>query len=129
VKEVGDTDEHGTEVRFLPDASIFTETEYRYDTVAGRLRDLSYLNKGIRITLTDLREKLDNGEFRGEEFYSTGGLRDFVQYLDGEQRPSLAFRAHLRGKREGRHAGRSGPAVQYLVPGKRLFLRQQHQHH
>ncbi|MBF9237501.1 DNA topoisomerase (ATP-hydrolyzing) subunit B [Hymenobacter sp. BT683] len=89
VKEVGDTEEHGTEVQFLPDASIFTETEYRYDTVAGRLRDLSYLNKGIRITLTDLREKLADGSFRGEEFYSTGGLRDFVQYLDGEQRPSL----------------------------------------
>ncbi|GAB3320437.1 DNA topoisomerase (ATP-hydrolyzing) subunit B [Hymenobacter humi] len=89
VKEVGDTEEHGTEVQFLPDASIFTETEYRYDTVAGRLRDLSYLNKGIRITLTDRREKLADGEFRGEEFYSTGGLRDFVQYLDGEQRPSL----------------------------------------
>ncbi|MDB5267429.1 MAG: gyrB [Hymenobacter sp.] len=89
VKEVGDTDEHGTEVQFLPDATIFSETEYRYDTVASRLRDLSYLNKGIRITLTDRREKLEGGEFRGEEFYSTGGLRDFVQYLDGEQRPSL----------------------------------------
>ena len=89
VKQVGDTEEHGTEVQFLPDASIFTETEYRYDTVAGRLRDLSYLNKGIRITLTDLREKLVDGQFRSEEFYSTGGLRDFVQYLDGEQRPSL----------------------------------------
>jgi len=89
VKEVGDSDEHGTEVRFLPDASIFTETEYRYDTVAGRLRDLSYLNKGIRITLIDLREKLTDSQFRGEEFYSTGGLRDFVQYLDGDMRPSL----------------------------------------
>jgi len=89
VKQVGDSDEHGTEVQFLPDASIFTETEYRYDTVAGRLRDLSYLNKGIRITLTDRRETLEGGAFRGEEFYSTGGLRDFVQYLDGEMRPSL----------------------------------------
>ena len=89
VKEVGDTDEHGTEVQFLPDASIFTETVYQYDKVAGRLRDLSYLNKGIRITLTDRRETLEGGDFRGEEFFSTGGLRDFVQYLDGEQRPSL----------------------------------------
>jgi DNA gyrase subunit B len=89
VKEIGDTDEHGTEVQFLPDPTIFPETEYRYDTIAGRLRDLSYLNKGIRITLTDRREKLESGEFRGDEFYSTGGLRDFVQYLDGEQRPSL----------------------------------------
>ena len=89
VKQIGDSDEHGTEIRFLPDASIFTETEYRYDTVAGRLRDLSYLNKGIRITLQDRRDKLESGEFRYEEFYSLGGLRDFVQYLDGEMRPSL----------------------------------------
>ena len=89
VKEIGDTDEHGTEVQFLPDASIFTETVYRYDTVASRLRDLSYLNKGIRITLADRRETLEDGAFRGEEFYSTGGLRDFVQYLDGKERPSL----------------------------------------
>ena len=89
VKEIGDSDEHGTEIQFLPDASIFTETVYRYDTVAGRLRDLSYLNKGIRITLLDRRDKLESGEFRYEEFYSLGGLRDFVQYLDGKERPSL----------------------------------------
>jgi len=89
VKEIGDTDEHGTEVQFLPDATIFSETEYRYDTIASRLRDLSYLNKGIRITLTDRRETLPDGQFRSEEFYSTGGLRDFVQYLDGDMRPSL----------------------------------------
>ncbi|WP_375417510.1 DNA topoisomerase (ATP-hydrolyzing) subunit B [uncultured Hymenobacter sp.] len=89
VKEIGDSDEHGTEIQFLPDASIFTETVYKYETVASRLRDLSYLNKGIRITLRDRREKEENGEFRYEEFYSTGGLRDFVQYLDGKERPSL----------------------------------------
>ena len=89
VKQIGDTDEHGTEVQFLPDATIFSESVYRYDTVASRLRDLSYLNKGIRITLTDRRDKLESGEFRFEEFYSTGGLRDFVQYLDGKERPSL----------------------------------------
>jgi len=89
VKEIGDTDEHGTEVQFLPDPTIFSETEYRYDTIAGRLRDLSYLNKGIRITLTDRRETVEGGGFRYEEFYSEGGLRDFVQYLDGKERPSL----------------------------------------
>jgi DNA gyrase subunit B len=92
VKEIGDTDEHGTEVQFLPDPSIFSETEYRYATIASRLRDLSFLNKGIRITLTDRREKplgdaavghVDAEGFRYEEFYSVGGLRDFVQYLDG----------------------------------------------
>ena len=89
VREIGDTDEHGTQVQFKPDDSIFSETEYRYDTIASRLRDLAYLNKGIRITLTDLREKVEGGEYRSDVFYSEGGLRDFVQYLDGKERPSL----------------------------------------
>jgi len=98
VREIGLSDERGTEVRFQPDATIFTETEYRYATIAGRLRDLSYLNKGIRITLTDRRDPLtgeaavghsDAEGFRYEEFYSQGGLRDFVKFLDGTERPSL----------------------------------------
>ncbi len=89
VKTIGDSDEHGTEIEFLPDNSIFTESVYKYDTVASRLRELSYLNKGIRITLTDRREVLEDGAFRYEEFYSTGGLKEFVQYLDGAERRSL----------------------------------------
>jgi len=82
VKVVGETDYRGTEVTFLPDASIFTTTVFKYETVANRLRELSYLNAGIRIKLTDLREKDENGNPLQDEFYSEGGLREFVEYLD-----------------------------------------------
>ncbi|GGF10775.1 DNA topoisomerase (ATP-hydrolyzing) subunit B [Hymenobacter cavernae] len=82
VKEIGDTDEHGTQVDFLPDDSIFTESVYKYETIATRLRELAYLNKGIRITLTDRREKDADDKFLYEEFYSEGGLSEFVNYLD-----------------------------------------------
>jgi DNA gyrase subunit B len=82
VKVVGETQKRGTTVNFLPDDSIFTESVFRYDTVAGRLRELSFLNKGIRITLKDLRDVNEKGEPLYEEFLSEGGLREFVKYLD-----------------------------------------------
>lgn len=82
VREIGTTDKTGTKVHFKPDASIFQTTEYKYETIATRLRELAFLNKGIRITLTDLREKDENGNPLFEEFYSEGGLKEFVAYLD-----------------------------------------------
>ncbi|MFN4123603.1 MAG: DNA topoisomerase (ATP-hydrolyzing) subunit B [Flavobacteriales bacterium] len=82
VKEVGVTDVTGTEVYFEPDGSIFTTTTYNYQTLAARMRELAYLNKGISITLQDLRELDDNGEPLKETFFSEGGLREFVEYLD-----------------------------------------------
>jgi len=82
VKEIGDTDEHGTQVDFLPDDTIFTESVYKYETIATRLRELAYLNKGIRITLTDRRETDADDKFLYEEFFSEGGLSEFVNYLD-----------------------------------------------
>ncbi len=82
VKVVGTTEKRGTTVEFLPDDTIFTITEYKYETVATRLRELSFLNKGIRITLKDVREKDEKGNPHFEEFYSEGGLREFVKYLD-----------------------------------------------
>lgn len=89
VKEVGTTDKRGTIVTFSPDPTIFTQTtEYKYDTLAARLRELAFLNKGITLTLTDEREKLENGSFFQEVFLSEGGLKEFVQFLDGN-RPSL----------------------------------------
>ena len=89
VKSVGETDKRGTVITFTPDASIFTQTiEYRYDTLAARLRELAYLNKGIKLTLTDEREVDENGDFETELFHSEGGLKEFVQFLDGN-RPSL----------------------------------------
>ncbi|MFD1141665.1 DNA topoisomerase (ATP-hydrolyzing) subunit B [Larkinella insperata] len=88
VREIGTASDTGTTVRFKPDETIFTETVYKYDTVASRLRELAFLNKGIRITLTDLRDMNEAGEPLKTEFYSEGGLIEFVKYLD-ENRQSL----------------------------------------
>ncbi len=80
---VGDTEETGTKVLFKPDPSIFQETTvYNYDTLANRLRDLAFLNQGIHLTLTDMREKDENGNPKSEVFYSTEGLKEFVRYID-----------------------------------------------
>ncbi|RDC65174.1 DNA topoisomerase (ATP-hydrolyzing) subunit B [Adhaeribacter pallidiroseus] len=88
VREIGETEDHGTTVQFKPDDTIFTTTEYKYDTIASRLRELSFLNKGIRINLQDLREIDADGKPLAESFYSEGGLREFVAYLE-ETRENL----------------------------------------
>ena len=83
VEVVGTTDRTGTTITFHPDPTIFIQsTVYKYDTLAARLRELSYLNKGISITLTDKREPLEDGSFRSETFYSEKGLEEFITYLD-----------------------------------------------
>jgi DNA gyrase subunit B len=82
VRVVGDSDKRGTTVHFRPDKQIFPITEYNYETVASRLRELSFLNSRIKISLQDLREKDEKGEPRRDEFYSEGGLREFVEYID-----------------------------------------------
>ena len=89
VRMIGDANDSGTTVHFKPDDSIFTETTYKYDTVAGRLRELAYLNKGIHIFLNDRRELDETGEpIIKDDFYSQGGLIEFVEYLD-QTRPAL----------------------------------------
>jgi DNA gyrase subunit B len=82
VRVVGESDKRGTKVTFLPDKSIFLLTEYNYETVASRLRELAFLNPGINIYLTDLREKDEKGEARNDYFFSEGGLKEFVEYID-----------------------------------------------
>ena len=99
VKIVGEADRRGTTVTFLPDDTIFTESVYKYDTVAGRLRELSFLNKGIKITLKDVREKDNNGIPRYEEFYSTGGLREFVNYLDDAKERLIPVPLHIENEK------------------------------
>ncbi len=81
VKVIGETDITGTTVHFKPDLSIFIVSEFNYDTVATRLRELSFLNAGIKLALIDERDT-DNGDHRSDEFFSEGGLREFVEYLD-----------------------------------------------
>ncbi len=82
VRETGLSDKTGTKVTFLPDDSIFTVSVYNYEILAARLRELSFLNKGIRILLIDEREKDDHGEFLMDTFYSEGGISDFILLLD-----------------------------------------------
>ncbi len=80
---IGDCEDRGTSITFKPDGEIFTHTtEYKYEILANRLRELAFLNKGIRLTLTDRRTKTDAGEFLHADFYSERGLQEFVEYLD-----------------------------------------------
>ena len=102
VKTVGEIDTTGTEVTFLPDKTIFQQTtEYNYDTLATRMRELAYLNKGITITLTDKRRKDDEGEFVHEKFYSTEGLSEFVRYLDSTRNPIIGHVIAMEGEKNG----------------------------
>ena len=91
----------GTRVQFWPDGSIFTETVYHYDILANRMRELAYLNAGVRITLTDLREKNEDGIFKGEVFYSEEGLSEFVRYIDGNRTPLISEVIHLNTEKYG----------------------------
>ena len=81
----GTCEDTGTKITFLPDPTIFTTTEYSYDVLSARLRELAYLNKGIKLSITDRREKNDKDEFRSETFYSVEGLKEFVKYLDANR--------------------------------------------
>ena len=102
VKTIGDTDQRGTTIIFKPDAEIFTiGTEYKYETLAARLRELAFLNKGIKLTLTDERDANEDGTFPCEEFYSEGGLREFVKYLDGTRVALIPEPIYLDGNKQG----------------------------
>lgn len=85
VKEVGTADITGTRQQFWPDNTIFTETVYDYKILASRLRELAYLNAGLRITLTDRRVVNEDGSFKGEQFYSEEGLREFVRFIESSR--------------------------------------------
>jgi len=100
VEEIGHSDQRGTKQFFQPDDSIFTELVYNYDTLASRLRELSYLNKGITITLTDEREQLEDGSFRSEVFHSDGGLKEFVAYIDGNRESIMENVIFMEGERD-----------------------------
>ncbi len=100
VKAIGDTTDRGTEVTFLPDATIFQlTTEFNYDTLASRMRELAYLNKGIRITLIDKRHQDDKGEFVSETFHSEEGLKEFVRFLDGNRQPIIGDVISMEGEK------------------------------
>jgi len=98
---VGTTESRGTIIHFHPDATIFQVHEYNYDTLAARLRELSFLNKGIKLTLTDERRKNDDGSFVNDVFYSDKGLVEFVQYLDGTRMPLIEEVIYMEGEKQG----------------------------
>ena len=101
VKVVGETSLRGTRQQFWPDPEIFTTTEYKYDILANRLRELAFLNAGLTITLTDEREEDENGNPRREVFYSESGLREFVRYQDAMRNPLIPDVIYINTEKEG----------------------------
>lgn len=100
VAEIGVTTERGTEVFFQPDSTIFQELVYNYDTLATRLRELSFLNRGITITLIDERNPNEDGSFPAEVFHSEGGLREFVEFIDGSREAIMEHVIFMEGERD-----------------------------
>ena len=100
---IGDTTEedHGTIITFKPDTSIFTVSEYDYETLASRLRELAYLNKGVRLSITDLRTKNEQGDFPHDEFYSTEGLKEFVKFLDASRESLIDNTIYIDTEKDG----------------------------
>jgi len=101
VKVVGETDKTGTIVTFQPDNSIFLVTTYKYEILAARLRELAFLNAGIKLSLTDERQKDEDGNFKTETFYSEAGLKEFVEYLDGTREKLIDDVIHITTEKAG----------------------------
>ncbi len=101
VKIAGETEKRGTHVTFLPDDSIFTVSEYKYDTLASRMRELAYLNKGIELVLNDERVKNDDGSILSTKFYSENGLKDFINYLDENREKLMPEPICIEGEKLG----------------------------
>ncbi|MDG1653488.1 MAG: DNA topoisomerase (ATP-hydrolyzing) subunit B [Flavobacteriaceae bacterium] len=102
VKEIGTADKKGTVVTFKPDAQIFTQTlEYNYDTLSLRMRELAYLNKGIKISIEDRRHKDENGNFISETFLSEEGLKEFIRFLDETREAIIGDVISMEGEKNG----------------------------
>lgn len=100
VKSIGETTERGTVITFHPDETIFTQTiEYSYETLSNRMRELSFLNKGVTISITDKRQKDEKGEFVSESFYSDEGLKEFVRFLDGNREALIQNVISMEGEK------------------------------
>ncbi|MEI6454714.1 MAG: DNA topoisomerase subunit B, partial [bacterium] len=101
VKTVGETDKTGTTVIFKPDYSIFIVEKYDFETLASRLRELAFLNKGITLNITDQREKDENGNYVSSTFFSKNGLRDFIEYLDATREKLIPEPISIEGEKNG----------------------------
>ncbi len=100
VREVGTSEKRGTVITFKPDAEIFEHLEYKYETLANRLKELSFLNKGLKLTLTDERQKQEDGSFKSETFHSEGGLLEYVEYLDASRVRLIETPIYVVGKED-----------------------------
>jgi DNA gyrase subunit B len=100
VKEIGKTDYRGTLIWFKPDDSIFITTEYKYSTLATRLKELAFLNKGITLEIIDEREEKANGELLKDKYYSEEGLKDFINYLDGGREKIMEHSIYMEGEKD-----------------------------
>ena len=98
---IGESDHTGTTIIFHPDATIFSETVYDYETLANRLRDLAFLNAGITLTLTDMRVRDEEGNPKSEVFFSKEGLKEFVKYIDAGKTPLIEDIIHLNTQKNG----------------------------
>lgn len=101
VKIVGDTDKTGTRQQFWPDGTIFTTTVFQWDVVARRMRELAYLNAGIKITLTDLRPNAETGKTRTEVFHAKDGLKEYVRYVDRHRQHLFDDVIYLKSEKQG----------------------------
>lgn len=101
VKIVGETNKTGTVITFKPDDTVFSITEYRYDILSTRLRELAFLNSGITLTLTDKRTLKDDGAFRNERYYSDTGLEEFVRYIDKNKDSIINDPIHIVTEKNG----------------------------
>jgi DNA gyrase subunit B len=101
VEKIGETNDNGTTISFKPDDTIFTVTEYKYDTLASRLRELAFLNAGVRLSLTDLRQKKEDGTCRSDVFYSERGLEEFVRYIDASKEALIDDVIHIVTEKQG----------------------------
>lgn len=101
VKVIGEAQDNGTIITFYPDDEIFETLDYKYDTLATRLRELAYLNKGLTLNLTDERITNQDGSFHTETFHSEGGLKEYVQFLDEGKTVLTTNPIHVKGKKEG----------------------------
>ncbi|RRD62521.1 DNA topoisomerase (ATP-hydrolyzing) subunit B [Tannerella forsythia] len=101
IREAGAIDRTGTIISFKPDDTVFTVTEYKYDILANRLRELAFLNAGIYLTLTDKREKKEDGTFKSEVFHSNEGLKEFVRYIDKSKESMIHDVIHIVTEKQG----------------------------
>ncbi|HSI76357.1 MAG TPA: DNA topoisomerase (ATP-hydrolyzing) subunit B [Lunatimonas sp.] len=101
VREIGTSEKRGTTIHFKPDNEIFQATEYKYETIATRMREMSFLNAGISIHLEDLREQEEDGTYRKDHFYSEGGLVEFVEYLDENKQKIIDSPIYIETEKNG----------------------------